>query len=100
MDRSWVKKRKENYRVVVDGGRYLDVKRLDDFADDLNELFKEHSGFKDIFADVEFDEVNECILCGYAPYEDSYDEDKKEFICANCGGGEKEMIFRRLDGKR
>ncbi len=98
MKRPWTKTIQQHWRVEVEGGRYFPKGEKDyyiELARDLNELLREHNCFKNYSAYATYDEIDICTFC-HEKYEEDYNEDTKEYFCANCGKGAKEMMLEQL----
>lgn len=91
----WAELRKVNYRVTVNRKYTKTIKDMEELRNDLNDLLKNHKDWGDAYAEVEFDEVECCKLCGET-YIPDYDEDKKIEICRSCSGGKFEYALKIL----
>ena len=91
----WVKVVNENFRVEVDHYRVKTEREMNDMANELNDLFKDHSDWKDFSAQVNYDEVERCIFCGEI-YVGMYLNDDVIPVCSNCGKGKLEYSIKIL----
>jgi len=91
----WVKTYNENHRVEINQYGCETEKDMDNLANELNDFFKEHRDWDRTNAEVNYDEVKRCILCGEV-YETMYDHKRKAYVCANCGKGKLEYSIKIL----
>ena len=97
-NRDWVELKNVNYRVIVNRHHSDTVKDMESLRDDLNDLFNDHKDWNDTHAEVDYDEIEYCKLCG-EKYIPGYDEVKKGEVCQFCGEGLLEFCIKKLAGK-
>lgn len=91
----WVELKSENYRVEIDQ-RYCNTPNdMEQLASSLNDLFEEHKDWKDTRANVNYDELTYCKLCGQK-YEACFNLENSREQCNYCGGGKLEYSLKIL----
>ncbi len=107
LERPWTKKKKLNYRVEVEATGYNSRTFTKEaicgqIENDLNDLFRSHTDFKNYSANVNYDEVLVCQFCE-EHYEEIYEPSMgTEFngVCVNCGKGSREAMIEKLKDKK